>query len=147
MKSKSLLWIRKSVPREFPGTLKESERNCSLLSHVQLFVTPWIIASQALSPWDFPGKNTGMGCHFLLNGIFLTQGLNLGLLHCRRILYHLNHQGIVIWIHGFHCLSLDSIPSQEMEILQAVQPKKKKGETMFPIMLKGWRREQACLLG
>ena len=34
--------------------------------------------------WDFPGKNTGVGCHFLLQGIFPTQGLNLillGLLH------------------------------------------------------------------
>ena len=34
-----------------------------------------------LCPWDFPGKNTGAGCHFLLQGIFLTQGLNLCLLH------------------------------------------------------------------
>ena len=40
-----------------------------------------------------PNKNTGVGCHFLLQGIFLTQGLNLGLLHCRQIFYHLNHQG------------------------------------------------------
>ena len=126
MKSKSLLWIRKSVPREFPGSLKESEINCSLLSHVQLFVTPWTIAFQALSPWDSPGKNTGMGCHFLLQGIFLTQGLNLGLPHCRRILYCLNHQGIVIRIHGFYCLSLGSISGQEMEILQAMQSKKRR---------------------
>ena len=37
-------------------------------------------------PWNFPGKNTGMGCHFLLQGIFLTQGLNPGLLPCRRTL-------------------------------------------------------------
>ena len=35
---------------------------------------------------DSPGKNTGVGCHALLQGIFLTQGLNLGLPHCRRIL-------------------------------------------------------------
>ena len=34
-----------------------------------------------LCPWDFPGKNTGVGCHFLLQGIFLTQGSNLHLLH------------------------------------------------------------------
>ena len=39
----------------------------------------------------FPGKNTGVGCHFLFQGIFLTQGSNLGLLHCRQTLYHLNH--------------------------------------------------------
>ena len=42
--------------------------------------------------WDSPGKNTGVGCYFLLQGIFPTQGLNLGLLHCRQILYHLSHQ-------------------------------------------------------
>ena len=42
---------------------------------------------------DSPGKNTGMGCHALLQGIFWTQGLNPGLLHCRWILYHLSHQG------------------------------------------------------
>ena len=35
----------------------------------------------------FPGKNTGVGCHFLLQGIFLTQELNPGLLHGRQILY------------------------------------------------------------
>ena len=40
-----------------------------------------------------PGKNTGMGCHALLQGIFPTQGLNSGLPHCRWIFYHLSHQG------------------------------------------------------
>ena len=44
-------------------------------------------------PWDFPAKSTGVGCHFLLQGIFLTQGLNLGLSHCRQTLYPLSHQG------------------------------------------------------
>ena len=39
-----------------------------------------------------PGKNTGVGCHALLQGIFPTQGLNPGLLHCRWILYCLSHQ-------------------------------------------------------
>ena len=42
-----------------------------------------------LHPWDFPGKNTGVGCHFLLQRIFPTQGSNLGLPHCRQMLYHL----------------------------------------------------------
>ena len=36
-----------------------------------------------LHSWDFPGKNTGVHCHFFLQGIFPTQELNLGLLHCR----------------------------------------------------------------
>ena len=44
-------------------------------------------------PWNSPGQNTGVGCLSLLQGIFPTQGLNPGLLHCRRILYQLSHQG------------------------------------------------------
>ena len=44
--------------------------------------------TRLLCPWNSPGKNTGVGCHFLLQGIFLTQGLNLGLLHFRQILCH-----------------------------------------------------------
>ena len=42
---------------------------------------------------EFSSKNTGMGSHSLLQGIFLTQGSNPGLLHCRQILDHVNHQG------------------------------------------------------
>ena len=42
---------------------------------------------------DSPGKNTGVGCRALLQGIFPTQGSNPGLPHCRQILYHLSHQG------------------------------------------------------
>ena len=45
------------------------------------------------SPWDSPGQNTGVGSLTLLQGIFPTQGSNLGLPHCRRILYQLSHQG------------------------------------------------------
>ena len=45
-------------------------------------------------PWNSPGKNTGVDCCALLQGIFLTQGLNSGLPHCRQIFYHLSHQGI-----------------------------------------------------
>ena len=45
-----------------------------------------------LSPGDFPGKNTGVDCHFLHQGIFLTQGSNLCLLHWRQILSPLSHQ-------------------------------------------------------
>ena len=43
--------------------------------------------------WDSPGKNTGVRCHFLLQGIFQTQGSNPGFQHCRWILYHLSLQG------------------------------------------------------
>ena len=44
--------------------------------------------TRLLCPLNFPGKNTGVGCHFLLQQIFPTQGLNLHHLHCRLILYH-----------------------------------------------------------
>ena len=46
-----------------------------------------------LCPWNSPDKNTGVGNHFLLPGIFPTQGQNWGLLHSRQILYWLSHQG------------------------------------------------------
>ena len=49
-----------------------------------------------LSSWDFPGKNTGMDCHFLLQVMEVpspTQGSNLGLPHCKQTLYRLSHQG------------------------------------------------------
>ena len=48
------------------------------------------IRSNPLNPFS---KNTGVGCHSLLQGIFLTQGSNPGFLHCRKILYHMSHQG------------------------------------------------------
>ena len=44
------------------------------------------------SPWNYPGQNTGVGDLSLLQGIFPTQGLNLGLPYCRKILYQLSHQ-------------------------------------------------------
>ena len=46
-----------------------------------------------LCPQDSPGKNTGVGCHFLLQGIFPTQESNPGLLYCRQMIYSLSHQG------------------------------------------------------
>ena len=55
-------------------------------------MTLWTVA-RLLCPWDSLGKNTGEGCHSLLQGILPTQGSNPGLLHCRQILYHLSHQG------------------------------------------------------
>ena len=60
--------------------------------HVQLFTTPWTVALQAPRPWDFPGKNTGVRCHFLLLGIFSTEGSDLHVLHCRQVLSLLSHQ-------------------------------------------------------
>ena len=52
---------------------------------------------------DSPGKNAGVGCHALFQGIFPTQGSRPGLLYCRQILYHLRHQenpkAVCIHIH------------------------------------------------
>ena len=48
----------------------------SWVSHVQLFATPWTVALQVPLSMGFTGKNTGVGCHVLLQGIFPTQGSN-----------------------------------------------------------------------
>ena len=66
------------------------------LSRVQLSVTPWTIQSS-----NSLGQNTGVGSLSLLQGIFPTQGLNPGILHCRQILYQLSHKGsprILEWV-------------------------------------------------
>ena len=63
---------------------------------------------------DSPGKNTGVGCQALLQGIFPTQGSNPDLLHCRWILYHLSHQGsIYIFPHGQNILSSENTMNSE----------------------------------
>ena len=51
-------------------------------------MTPWTIARQVPLPWNCPGENIGLDTHSLLQGIFLIQGSNPGLLHRRWILYH-----------------------------------------------------------
>ena len=56
-------------------------------------VITWTAACQASLSMEFSSKNTGGGCHSLFQGIFLIQGSNPDLLHCRQILYHLSHQG------------------------------------------------------
>ena len=64
---------------------------CRVLSRsvVSDSATPWTAARLGSSAHrDSPGKNTGVGCHVLLQGIFPTQGLNSGLPHCGQILYH-----------------------------------------------------------
>ena len=53
-----------------------------------------------LYPWNFPGKNTRVGCLFLLQGIFLTQGSNLRLLHCQEDSLPLSRLSTVLKIHG-----------------------------------------------
>ena len=55
------------------------------------------------SPWNSPGQNTGVGSLFLLQVIFPAQGSNPGLLHCRWILYQLNHKGNHKWKVHLKC--------------------------------------------
>ena len=70
----------------------ESERvSCSVVS--DSLPPHGLQPTRLLCPRNSPGKGTGVGCYYLLQGIFPTQGLNLSLLHCKQILYHLSHQG------------------------------------------------------
>ena len=64
--------------------------------------------TRLLRPWDSPGKNTEVACRSGLQGIFLTQGLNLGLPSYRQILYHLSYQGSPSWPIGntkYQCIT------------------------------------------
>ena len=83
------------------------------LSRARLFAAPWIVAcTKLLCPWDFSGKSTGVGCHFLLQGTFPTQESNPRLSHCRQTLYRLSHKGspvngsVIIWVTLASCLPL-----------------------------------------
>ena len=86
---------------------------------------------------DSPGKNTGVGCHFLLQGIFPTQELNPSLLYCKQILYHLNH-----WRSPVPCSQVNvcafwklvsapvlfSFPSRPLlEVCQELKPRERRG--------------------
>ena len=61
--------------------------------------------TRLLGPWDLPGKHTGVGCHFLLEGIFPTQGSNPGFPHYRQTLYRLSHREVQDW-KGKHKVTL-----------------------------------------
>ena len=111
-----LHWQAGSLPLGPPRkarlkTVKWSE--VKSLSHAPLFMTPWTVAcTKLLHPWDFLGKSTGVGCHFLLHGIFPTQGSNPGLPYSRQTLYHLSHQGspiiLILEISGIDSCGLGS---------------------------------------
>ena len=80
---------------------------CNIGVYIQVSVVPCLVTQSRVTLCDLmdrsppgssvhgdcPGKNTGVGCHALLQGIFQTQGSKSGLPHCRQILYYLSHQG------------------------------------------------------
>ena len=72
-------------------------------------------SARLLCPWTCPGKNIGVGCHFLPQGIIPTQGLNPGLLHCRQILYHLSHQGSPPVEYSVSALTIQCNSTQETD--------------------------------
>ena len=106
--------------------MAESLRCSCAISHIvnQLCAVLSLVAQSCLTLWepmdcsppassvhrDSPGKNTGVSCHSLLQGIFSTQGLNLGLLYCRWILYRLSYKGSPINLEDMFLY--ESIPMQ-----------------------------------
>ena len=75
----------------------------SCFSHVWLFVTPWTVVARLLCPWDSPGKNTGVGSHFLLQGSSQPRDQTwVSCISCIAGSLSLSHQGS----HHSHLLSL-----------------------------------------
>ena len=99
--------------------------------------------TRPLCPWDFPGKDTGVGSHFFLQGIFPTQGSNPDLLHCRQILYRLSYKGspyqsqncfrdfpdcpVIITSSPLHPLSMQEVWVQSLfrELISPMPPSQK----------------------
>ena len=92
--------------------------SCCLLvtKSCQTLCDPTDCSQPGSCPWNPPGKNTGVGCHFLFKGIFPTQVLNLCVLHCRRILYHCATWEVLLFAlieactQGTNALSLVQLP-------------------------------------
>ena len=83
------IWEAPCLILQVHNLLCEVTQSCPTLGDSMDYRLP---GSSGNSPWSFSGKSTGVGCHFLLQGIFPTQGSNLGLPHCRQTLYHLSHR-------------------------------------------------------
>ena len=93
VKPDAILWEYTSQKNTSQPLL--TSKCCVLYLVAQLCLTLWD-CMDCRSPGssvhgDSSGKNTGVGCHFLLQGIFPTQGSNPGFLHCRQTLYNLSH--------------------------------------------------------
>ena len=92
-----LLYTCEQAP--FQEHVRKSNKS-SLMSEWKSLSRVWLFATSQTCPWNSPGQNTGVGNLSLLQRIFPTQGSNRGLLHCRRILYQLSHQGNPVYSTG-----------------------------------------------
>ena len=101
-----------------PSLNKMAQNDINMESESCSVVSDSLWPHKLYSPWNSPGQNTGVGSLSLLQGLFLTQGSNPGLPHCRQILYQLSHKGspkILEWIaHPFS--SRSSQPSNQTRI-------------------------------
>ena len=85
-----------------------------MLSVVWLFAIPW--THQAPLSWGFSGKNTGLSCHFLLQGIFWTQGSNRVSFIGRWILYHwITREALLFKLGGFYFFSHSTVEEKWWE--------------------------------
>ena len=97
-------WASKLLPLPaswFPLLSINSFMKSESVSHPVVSDSLWprgLQPARLLCPWDSPGKNTGVGGHALLQGIFPTQRSNPGLLHCRQTLYRLSHREVPWWV-------------------------------------------------
>ena len=80
-------WPTSQTCQPLPSILQEGE------SEVKVAQSCPTLCDPTDNTWNSPGYNTGVGSLSLLQGIFLTQGSNPGLLHCGQILYQLRHKG------------------------------------------------------
>ena len=83
---------QKSVPAEVKRSEVKVAQPCSTLCSEVKVAQSCSTLCDPMDPWNSPGQNTGVGSLSLLQGIFPTQGSNLGLLHCVQILYQLSHK-------------------------------------------------------
>ena len=79
--------VVKNLPADEGGVRDTGSYQQLVMKSCLTLVTLWTAASQAPLSMGFSSKNTGVDCHFLLQEIVPTQESNLGLLHCRQILY------------------------------------------------------------
>ena len=114
-----LKWKHRVPTTGLPGNSHSSPSYMCECLVAQLCLTLCHMPARILCPWDSSGKNTGVGSHSFLQGIFLTQGSNLGLLHCRQILYCLNHQGrpILLYESESHSVMSDCLRPHGLYIL------------------------------